>query len=244
MATVPVTGTITIDGVAVPFSGTIPAPAAGKDGVSPTPTSVASALAATPSFVSAVAAAVAPPATPVTPPVTTPPPVTGLDPSNVILKDGVFLWDKNFNYNNLNEEDNQVLFGVKCSIFVANSVGGGGGWLPVKNSFFSSKGYRALRLVMAPTRAGQSWQLVQPELPANGVNDTPVPGGKTVTIEGTYGPMPQVGVFATYEIPLSVIAPNGTSIWKFGVQDQMPYGSNPANAPGNQWAISLAEFIT
>lgn len=237
MATVPVTGTITIDGVAVPFSGTIPAPAAGPAGpqgpVGP----------AGPQGPAGPAGSAPPVIPPVTPPVT-PPPATGLDLSNVILKDGVFLWDKNFNYNNLNEEDNQVLFGVKCSIFVANSVGGGGGWLPVKNSFFSSKGYRALRLVMAPTRAGQSWQLVQPELPANGVNDTPVPGGQTVTVEGTYGPKPQVGVFATYEIPLSVIAPNGTSIWKFGVQDQMPYGSNPANAPGNQWAISLAEFVT
>lgn len=177
-----------------------------------------------------------------------PPPVTGLDPSNVIMKDGVFLWDKNFNYNNLLEADNQVLFGTKCSVFTANMTGGGGGWLPVKNSFFSTKGYSKLRLVMAPTRPGQSWQLVQPELPANGVNDVPVPGGATVTVEGTYGPKPVVGVFATYDIPLSVIAPNGTSIWKFGVQDQM-YWANGQNAAalalanGNQWAVALAEFI-
>jgi Cellulase (glycosyl hydrolase family 5) len=74
MATV--TGTLTIDGAAVPFQGNFPDPAPGKDGapgqpgVSPSAASVAAALAATPSFVAAVAKAVGGPPPPPPPPPT------------------------------------------------------------------------------------------------------------------------------------------------------------------------------
>lgn len=208
-------GTLTINGVTVPFTGTIPDP------ITPPPV--------------------------VVPPPVTPPPTTKLDPNNVVMKDGKFLWNTNFNYGGIAELNDAVFAGVPCTQFTATALpGGGGGWLPVFNApFFNTAGYTKLRLVLAPTRAGQSWQLVSPELPQNGVNDTPVPGGQTVTIEGTYGPKPVVGQFATYDIPLSVIAPNGTRIWKFGVQDQMFWANNQnaALGAGNVWYCSLAEFI-
>lgn len=71
-----VTGTLTIDGAQVPFTGTIPTPPAGPPGpagvqgapgvagTSPTAAAVAAALAATPSFVTAVAAAMGSPVAP------------------------------------------------------------------------------------------------------------------------------------------------------------------------------------
>lgn len=250
---VTVSGTAAIDITAIAALVPPGKPGApGAPGTSPTAASVASVLAANASFVAAVAAAL-PVITPVTPPVIPPvtPPSTGLDPHNTILSAGKFLWDTNFNYGGCSEADGQILFGAQCTVFTATATpSGGGGFLPVRNApFFDSAGYTHLRLVLAPTRAGQSWQLVQPELPQNGVNDTPVPGGATVTIEGTYGPKPAVGVWATYDIPLSVIAPNGTNIWKWGLQDQM-YWANGQNAAasalglGNQYGCSLAQFIT
>jgi hypothetical protein len=53
-------------------------------------------------------------------------------------------------------------------------------------------------------------------------------------------------VFATYKIPLSVIAPNGTMLWKFGVQDQIFWanGQNAALGSGNQWYVADARFTT
>jgi len=75
MAT-PVTGSLTIDGVAVPFTGSIPTIPAGAAGVSPTAAAVAAVLAATPAFVTAVATAMGGTLTSspiVIPPIITPP---------------------------------------------------------------------------------------------------------------------------------------------------------------------------
>jgi hypothetical protein len=168
-----------------------------------------------------------------------------LDRNAVVLSDGVFRWSKNFNYGGIEETDGVTFAGQRAARFTANSTGGGGGWLPVNNRFFNTTGYKYLQLTLAPTRPGQSWHLVQPELPQHGVNDTPVPGGATVAVED-YGPAPAVGVFATYKIPLSVIAPNGTMIWKFGVQDQIFWanGQNTALSNGNQWYVADARFTT
>jgi hypothetical protein len=169
-----------------------------------------------------------------------------LDRNAVVANAGVFHWSKNFNYGGIDETDGVTFAGQRAIRFTASSKGGGGGgWLPVIDRFFNTTGYKYLQLTLAPTRPGQSWQLVQPELPQHGVNDTPVPGGATVNVED-YGPAPEVGVFATYKIPLSVIAPNGTMLWKFGVQDQIFWanGQNAALGSGNQWYVADARFTT
>lgn len=243
--TVPITVSLTIDGVVVsaPGTATIPAPVPGTPGTSPTAASVAAVLAATPSFVAAVAAAIAPPV--VTPPVVVPPPSTGLDPSFIVMTSGVFKWDKNFNYGGITETDGVTFAGQACTMFTGVTPGGGGGWNPVKNVFFNTTGYNFLQITLAPSRAGQSWQLNQPETPVNGVNDTPVPGANSVTIEN-YGPKPVVGVFATYKIPLHAGGLNmvaGQLVWKFGVQDQInASGANTALGSGNQWYVADCRF--
>lgn len=195
----------------------------------------------------------------VTPP--PPPPVTGApcSPNAVVMSAGVFFWNTNFNYGGLKETDNPppkttpptpapTFNGQPATLMTATALpSGGGGWLPVFNApFFNTTGCKFLSLTLAPTRAGQSWQLVQPELPQNGVNDTPVPGGATVTVEN-YGPKPMPNVAATYKIPLSVIAPNGTLVWKFGVQDQMFWANGQGAAAtalgaGNTWYVLDARF--
>jgi hypothetical protein len=189
-------------------------------------------------FASTVACSLAPQTVPVAGSAT----VTVPKPDVVVLSAGKFHWSGNFNYGGSIEKDAVTdPQGVLSSSFTATALpSGGGGWLPFRSSFFNTTGYKFLQLTLKPTRAGQSWQLVQPENPG----DIPVPGANSVTVEN-YGPAPVVGQYGVYKIPLGVGGlnlPVGVTFWKFGLQDQMPYGSQPANAKGNVYYISDARF--
>jgi len=164
-------------------------------------------------------------------------------PDAVVLSAGKFYWSGNFNYGGCVEKDRVTFAGKVASQFTATALpSGGGGWLPYKSapSHFDTKGYNYYVVTLAPTRAGQTWQLVTPE----NAGDQPVPGATSVTIE-KYGPAPVPGVWATYKVPLhegGLNLPVGVVFWKVGIQDQMPYGSQPANAKDNVWYIADARF--
>jgi hypothetical protein len=181
--------------------------------------------------------------------VTTPPPAAGSDA--VVMSAGKFYWSGNYNYDNIVEVDGVTFAGQVCSMFIAKTPGGGGGWLPRRDAValpqpghFDTTGYEFLSLTLASTRPGQQWQGVVPDVPNTPTaTDHPVPGANSVNITD-FGPAPVVGQFATYKIPLHAGGynmPPGVIIWKFGVQDQMGF-VNPSEAAGNVWYVADARF--
>lgn len=182
--------------------------------------------------------------------VVTPPPTVA---DAVVLSAGKFYWSGNFNYGGLVETDGVSFAGLVCSEFLATASGGGGGWLPHRDigavpqpGHFDTTGYEFLQLTLAPTRPGQAWQGVVPDVPNTPTaTDHPVPGANSVNIND-FGPAPVVGQFSTYKIPLHAGGynmPPGVIIWKFGVQDQInSSGSDPALGHDNIWYISDARF--
>jgi hypothetical protein len=67
---------------------------------------------------------------------------------------------------------------------------------------------------MKPTVANQAAQVYFVK-----VGDIPV-GVVVNPFNGKYGPAPQAGVWGTYKIPLSDLGVQGTSVYKFAIQDQ------------------------
>jgi hypothetical protein len=170
-----------------------------------------------------------------------------VDPDFVILTGGVMKWSKNFNYSGMTETDGVTFQGQAASRFTATATpGGGGGWLPVEDAFFDTTGYNFLSITIAPTRAGQSWLVTPPEMPLNGVNDTPVPGAVGVNLEKFCPVALQINVFQVCKVPLHSGGLNmavGQIMWKFGVQDQInAAGNNAALGNGNQWYIADARL--
>jgi hypothetical protein len=173
-----------------------------------------------------------------TPPATPP----SAAPDVVVLSAGKFHWSGNFNYGGSVEKDAVLdLQGVRSSSFTATALpSGGGGWLPYRSTFFNTTGYGYLQLTLKPTREGQTWKVTQPE----NAGDIAVPGSTEAIVE-QFGPAPIVGQYGVYRIPLGVGGlnlPIGVTFWKFGLQDQMPYGPHPENAKGNVFYISDARF--
>lgn len=131
-------------------------------------------------------------------------------------------------------------------------AGGGGGWLNPFPSpgYFNSAGYNWVSVTLAPTRAGQVWLLGQPYVPNTATTtDVPVAGAVSIQDISKYGPKPQVGVYATYKIPLhcGVVAGDcgvnahvaGDILLKQGIQDQInSSGNNPTLGAGNVWYLA------
>lgn len=169
-----------------------------------------------------------------------------LDPNFVIMTGGAMEWSKNFNYSGLTETDGKTFQGQAASLFTSTAAGGGGGWLPVEDAFFDTTGYNFISITIAPTRSGQSWLLTPPEMPFNGVNDTPVPGAIAINLENYCTPKIAPNVFSVCKAPLHAGGLNmtvGQIMWKFGLQDQInANGQNAALGNGNQWYIADARL--
>jgi hypothetical protein len=217
--TVPVTGTITINGVAVPFTGSIPAPANGvngTNGVSPTPASVASALAATPSFVAAVAADIG---TPVTPPVTTP---------STSSWDGVIV-DANGNLS--------PFWGGSPT--PSGALSGGGNWDPaglvITQGATSPDGSKALGFTSLP---GTQWPLWIP-FPA-AFTGYPSPNGVAVNLAGYTAIELDIWPVTTGSFGLDVstcsVEGLGSFVGANAVTNDTRLLTARITAPANQWS--------
>jgi hypothetical protein len=107
--------------------------------------------------------------------------------------------------------------------------GAWGGWLPfAQNWNFNSKPYTKLTFALKPTVANQKWQVFFVK-----VGDVPV--GISLDV-ANYGPAPVVGIWATYTIPLADLGVLGTSIYKFGIQDE-------TGLPSNSWYVDNVGFV-
>jgi hypothetical protein len=102
-----------------------------------------------------------------------------------------------------------------------------GAWQPVMSDTFSwsTKGYTKLRFDLKPTHSGQTWNVF-----FVGVGDKALPGSCGPSVL-KYGPVPVVGKWATYEVPLSdLCVGGGIDVYKFDIQDQ-------TGAANNTWYV-------
>ena len=189
---------------------------------------------------------------------TTPPPATtGTLPSGqaLVLSGGVLNaaagWSGDFNYGGAvaSYRFTNPIDGKRCLKMKATAGGtGGGGWQPyfirgagANAGGFPASSYKYLNFSLMPTRAGQIWSSV-----FAGTGDAVIPGQTVVNIE-SYGPAPQPNVWATYKVPLGdggYTLPADTTIAKFNLQDQMPYGAEKGNAVGNVYYVNNVYFST
>ena len=105
-----------------------------------------------------------------------------------------------------------------------------GGTVPTWN--FNDTGYNYIVLDLKPTVPNQVWTFYFMQ-----VHDVQIIGenGKQIVLNiADYGPAPQVGVWATYKIPLSLVLTQWasgspvyeTSVYKFGLQDETGLAQN------------------
>ncbi len=133
---------------------------------------------------------------------------------------GAFDWPGDYSYDatpNYNDSSGAPMSGSHdIKITITSSWGG---WLPyAQNWNFNSKGYTRLIFSLKPTVANQSWQVFFVK-----VGDIPV---GIYLNPANYGPVPVVGQWGSYSIPLSDLGVLGTSIYKFGIADQTGRSNN------------------
>jgi hypothetical protein len=173
---------------------------------------------------------VTPPVVVTPPPVTTPPVTTPAAGTSWVYYNGMFDWPGDYSFvltPNYADTTGAPLSGTKDIKVVTNSPYGG--WLPyAQNWSFDSRPYTKLTFALKPTIANQAWQIFFVK-----VGDVPV----GITLDVTkYGPAPVAGKWGVYTIPLADLGVLGTTIYKFGIQDQS------GQAP-NTWYIDNVGFV-
>lgn len=151
-------------------------------------------------------------------PVVTPPPVVVTTPPPGIAwgyTNGVFLWAGDFN--NAATANYADKVGLPGGTDISITLKGAWGeWLPYMSKTFSypTTGYTKLVFQLKPTVANQKWDLY-----FIGVGDVSLGASCGVDVL-KYGPAPQVGVWASYSVPLADLCVLGKSVYKFGLQDK------------------------
>lgn len=153
------------------------------------------------------------PSTPVTPPIVTPPPVTG----TIWEYDGTGknLWPQDYSWGNAVPTYNDTSGGpvgtpydIKVTINQA-----WGGWQPSLNNGQTIQvvsGY--MEFDIKPTQPGQVWKLIAHK------SDDESNVGPTLDL-ADFCPAPKVGVWAHCKIAAKTLMGNLTGLWKFGIQD-------------------------
>ena len=161
-------------------------------------------------------------------------PTAGSGPSTSpnVYVNGVFYWEGDYSYGGAvsyadatgDPESNAAGPGPYDVMFTST----GGGWQPYSpTNSYDLTGYRYLQIDLKPTTSGKTWIVYFEK-----VGDIPAGGQVTLPSDanGTYGPAPVVGQWATYKIPLvNMNVGPGTSnvnIYKFAVRDGAAIGTN------------------
>lgn len=225
MAIAPITGTLTIDGVAVPFTGSAVVP----DPITPAPPPTAAAVAAAPGFAAAVAALLVPAPPVSTPPPVVTPPVTGVEN---VFRAGKFYWGGDWSASatpNYNDTTVPAPDGTPSLLVTTQKWGL---WQPYKNAgcqqtvglCFDTTPYKYLNFSIKPRVTNQ---VIQVGFMSSG--DT---ADGPVVIASPYGASsgnPPLGQWSTYKMPLSAFKLTDTTVLKFWVQDQTGLASNAWN---------------
>ena len=163
-------------------------------------------------------------------------PTAGSGPSTSpnVYVNGVFYWMGDYSFNGTvayaditgNPQSDAAGPGPYDVMFTSASVGGG--WQPFSpTAAYDLTGYKYLQIDLKPTTSGKTWNVYFEK-----VGDIGVGAQATLPADanGTYGPAPIVGQWATYKIPLvNMNVGPGTSnpiIYKFAVVDGVDIGTN------------------
>lgn len=151
------------------------------------------------------------------PVIVTPPPASGTAWG---YANGVYSWFADYSFAATIDYADKV--GSPGGTDIAVRTTAWGGWLPVMASNFSypTTGYTKLVFQLKPTTAGQKWQVY-----FVGVGDVPLPAACGLDVL-KYGPAPQVGVWASYSVPLADLCVLGKNVYKFAIQDKTGLASN------------------
>lgn len=165
----------------------------------------------------------------VTPPVVTPPPVT---PAGTywVYHNGVFAWLGSYDYNGTSntKDTSGVPMDGPFDISFTMTAAGGGGWQPFDipsgatgtNLGFDVRPYSKLHFCIKPTRAGEQFGSgIAANNDTDDGNAIQVFAGPNTT---KYGPVPTVGVWGCYTIPLADYALTNPLILKFGISTGTP----------------------
>ncbi len=148
---------------------------------------------------------------------------SGGGPTNLVYSGGVFYWEGDYSYQGTAayaDTTGDPVGGPYDVMLTSTAQGGWQPWSPGAN--FDLSPYLYLQFDLKPTVAGEHWSVY-----FENVGD--VYTGATVGVpsdaNGTYGPTPVVGQWATYKVPLSGmnVGP-GTSnigIYKFCIKDSV-----------------------
>jgi hypothetical protein len=148
-----------------------------------------------------------------------------------VYVNGVFYWMGDYNYSGTSaycdktgDPQGDSAGPGPCDVMFVNGNGQHGGWQPyVPNGKFDLSAYNYMYVDLKPTQAGASWNMYYEKVGDVGV-------GVQITLpadaNGTYGPAPQPGVWATYKIPLKNlnVGPQTANpiVFKFCIQDYLP----------------------
>jgi len=158
--------------------------------------------------------------------------------SNLVYSNGVFYWEGDYSLGHAVYADTtgDPVGGPFDVMFVSPGNGYWQPWAPGMSIDLS--GYNYLNVDLKPTIANKEWGVV-----CFKVGDVQI--GTAISLpadaNGTYGPTPQVGVWATYKIPLKTLGVGPgtayTSIYKFFLGDTGANQSTP-----NTWYANNIYF--
>jgi hypothetical protein len=170
---------------------------------------------------------------------------TGPSTSPNVYVNGVFYWEGDFSfsgtvsYADTTGDPQGDSAGPGPYDVMWTSSGAGGGWQPYTPAEnFDLTPYKYLQLDLKPTTANKTWTVYFEK-----VGDVTVGAQATLPSDsnGTYGPTPVVGEWATYKIPLQNMNVGALTanpvILKFAVGDGAPTETNV-------WYVNNAMFVS
>lgn len=147
---------------------------------------------------------------------------------------GAFSWPGDYSFGgtvNYKDTAGKPESGAADIAFTLNTAWGA--WQPYSQGYiFPLAGYAYLQFDLKPTKAGQTWSLQA--MKTGDVDNKTCADAKVVLNVANYGPVPAVGVWGTYKVPIAAIfsdCVNGVmtpmaTLYKFSIQDQTGSASN------------------
>lgn len=155
---------------------------------------------------------------------------SGNSTSPNVYVNGVFYWMGDYNYSGTSsycdetgDPQADAAGPGPCDVMAASNSGQMGGWQPyTPNGTFDLSRYTYMYVDLKPTQDGTTWKVYFEKAGDVGVGaQVMLPSDSN----GTYGPTPQPGVWATYKIPLANmnVGPQTGNpvVFKFAFQDHI-----------------------
>ena len=137
-----------------------------------------------------------------------------------VYSGGVYSWPGDFSYSAIADYYDNTGGPIDGASDIKVTINGKwGAWQPYAPNFtFNSAAYSYFTFALKPTKANQTWQVYF-------TKTGNVATGKILNL-ASYGAAPTVGVWTTYQIPLTDFGVSDASIGSFAIQDTTGTASN------------------